>query len=191
VIDALYAASQAGTRIDLVVRGICCLRPGVPGLSETITVRSIVGRFLEHSRIYRFGGRPVVDGAGVTGPAGAEGGGDGAEAEGPASYWIGSGDLMDRNLDRRVEALVPVIDPELCERLETVLELNLTDDSSAWSLGPDGSWTRVATREGVSAQASLRALARERGRRRRSPDALAVDVAGVGGNRLGAAAPPA
>jgi polyphosphate kinase len=119
-IDALYAASQAGTPVDLIVRGICCLRPGVPGLSETIRVRSIVGRFLEHSRIYRFG--------------------HGTDAE----HLIGSADLMPRNLDRRVEALTPVTDPALQARLDEILALNLTDDALAWELDGSGAWHRVA-----------------------------------------------
>ena len=93
------------------MRGICCLRPGVPGLSENIRVRSIVGRYLEHSRIFRFG----------------------ADAE-TAEYLIGSADLMPRNLDRRVEALAPVIDPRLRARLDEILDVNLADDMLAWEL---------------------------------------------------------
>jgi polyphosphate kinase len=122
MIDALYAASRAGVEIDLVVRGICCLRPGVPGLSETIRVRSIVGRYLEHSRIYHF----------------ANGNGAGRPA-----YFIGSADLMPRNLDRRVEALAPVTSPELQERLREILEVNLADDTLAWSLDAEGGWRRL------------------------------------------------
>jgi polyphosphate kinase len=113
----LYAASQAGVEIDLIVRGICCLRPGVPGLSERIRVRSIVGRYLEHSRIFRFGGDPRT-----------------------TRYFIGSADLMPRNLDRRVEAAVPVTDPALRQRLDEVLAVELRDDLAVWHLNPDGSW---------------------------------------------------
>jgi polyphosphate kinase len=122
LIDELYAASQAGVQIDLIVRGICCLRPGVPGLSENIRVRSIIGRYLEHSRLYHF----------------AHGGPDG----GPV-YYIGSADLMPRNLDRRVEALVPIEDPELQTQLHELLEVSLGDDTLAWTLGPDGQWRHV------------------------------------------------
>jgi polyphosphate kinase len=122
LIDALYAASSSGTSIDLVVRGICCLRPGVEGLSENIRVRSIVGRYLEHSRIYHF----------------AHGGPEGAPA-----YYIGSADLMPRNLDRRVEALAPIVDPDLQERLAEVLDVNLADDTLAWTLDADGRWHHV------------------------------------------------
>jgi polyphosphate kinase len=151
VIDALYAASQAHVRIDLLVRGLCCLRPGVPGLSETITVRSIMGRFLEHSRIFRFGD-----------PGG----------ERPVRYTIGSGDLMERNLDRRIEVMVPVLDAELRARLEETLQLGLADDTNAWELGPDGTWTRVVSVLGLSVQRRLQELALERARRRRSHDPL-------------------
>ncbi len=116
MIDELYAASADGVEIDLIVRGICCLRPGVPGLSDHIRVRSIVGRYLEHSRIYRF----------------ANGNGPGK----PACY-IGSADLMERNLDRRVEALVPVDDVGLRARIDDILAVNLADDTLAWTLHDD------------------------------------------------------
>jgi len=152
VIDALYRASAVGVPIDLVVRGVCCLRPGVPGLSETIRVRSIVGRFLEHSRIYRFGG---------------------AE-ERPLTLLLGSSDLMERNLDRRIEVLFPVTDVELQARVLEVLDLNLADDTNSWVLGPAGTWSRVPTTEGISAQHRLQELARERARRRREPETLGV-----------------
>jgi polyphosphate kinase len=150
VMDALYGASQAGVPIDLVTRGISCLRPGVPGLSETIRVRSIVGRFLEHSRIFSFGG---------TGGR-------------PHTLLIGSADLRMRNLDRRIEALVPVVDAEAQARLAEVLEVELADDTNAWALGPDGRWTRVPTVRGLSAQRQLQELALERARRRREPETL-------------------
>jgi polyphosphate kinase len=117
-IVALYEASQVGVSIDLIIRGICCLRPGVPGVSENIRVVSVVGRFLEHSRVYRF-------------ERGAE-----------ERCYIGSADLMPRNLDTRVELLVPIENPALREEVEDVLERSLTDDSFAWDLGPDGRWSR-------------------------------------------------
>ncbi len=142
IIDALYEAAQAGTRIELIVRGICCLRPGVPGLSDGITVRSIVGRYLEHSRIYRFG----------------------SAARG-YEYVIGSGDWMPRNLDRRVEALAPVEDPTLSARLEEILEVLRNDDVLAWELGPDGVWTKVATRVGIDAHETLQERAAQRAER--------------------------
>ncbi|MEN3305570.1 MAG: polyphosphate kinase [Micromonosporaceae bacterium] len=128
VIDALYRASQAGVRVDLVIRGICTLRPGVPGLSDNIRVRSILGRFLEHSRIFRFG-------AGATGtPAATE-----------TEYWIGSADLMHRNLDRRVEALVQVIDATAQAELEQILALSMSDETAAFELRADGSWDPPAS----------------------------------------------
>ncbi|MXZ30809.1 MAG: polyphosphate kinase 1 [Acidimicrobiia bacterium] len=119
IIDALYAASAAGVRIDLLVRGICCLRPGVRGLSETISVRSVVGRYLEHSRIYFFGN---------------------ADGGGRPVYLIGSADLMPRNLNSRVEAIVPVHDPRLQRRLQHILDTSLAERARAWTLHPDGTW---------------------------------------------------
>ncbi len=141
MIDALYAAAAAGARVDLLVRGICGLRPGVPGLSEGIRVRSIVGRFLEHSRIYRFGS-PVRG----------------------HDWLIGSGDLMPRNLDRRVEALAPVTDPVLTARLQEVLDVGWADDLLAWELGPDARWRRVPARVGIDAHLTLQERARRRAR---------------------------
>jgi polyphosphate kinase len=140
VIDALYEASAAGTPIDLVSRGICCLRPGVPGLSETIRVRSIVGRFLEHSRIFRFGG----------------------SGDRPAQFYIGSADLRRRNLDRRVEAMIPVEDPDAVGQLAEILDINLADDTQAWELQPDGKWIRVPRVKGIATQEVLAAQALER-----------------------------
>ncbi|MDP8987271.1 MAG: polyphosphate kinase 1, partial [Actinomycetota bacterium] len=145
MIDALYAASQAGVEIDLIVRGICCLRPGVAGMSERIRVRSIVGRFLEHSRIFYF-----ANGAGPGRP----------------DWYLGSADLMPRNLDRRVEAVVPVGDPELQHRLQEILDVNLADDQLAWELRPDGGWCKVAPGDGVNTHEALRRLAGERAPRR-------------------------
>jgi polyphosphate kinase len=143
-IDRLYAASQAGVSIDLVTRGICCLRPGVRGLSENIRVRSLIGRYLEHSRIYRF----------------ANGAGPGE----PVTYF-GSADLMPRNLDRRVEALVPITDPALERRLTEILEVNLADDALAWGLGPEGQWSRVEPGPGLNAHLRFQELALGRSRR--------------------------
>ncbi len=131
IIRALYRASQAGVSIDLIVRGICCLRPGLPGVSENIRVRSIVDRFLEHSRVLRFenGGQP--------------------------EYWIGSADWMPRNLDRRVEVMCRVRAAPLCERLDGILQLYLQDDVKAREILPDGSHRRVERVQGLRAQDAL------------------------------------
>ena len=137
MIEALYRASESGTRVELIVRGICCLRPGVEGMSSNITVRSIVGRYLEHSRIYRFG------------------------ADQPL-YYMGSADLMPRNLDRRVEALTPVEDPTLQARLDEMLDVLREDDELAWELKPDGSWVKVPTVKGIETHRRLQELAMER-----------------------------
>jgi polyphosphate kinase len=121
VTEALYRASRAGVEIDLIVRGICCLRPGVRGLSKRIRVRSLVGRYLEHSRIYAFG--------------------DGESR--PTRYLMGSADMMPRNLDNRIEVCVQVDDLSAQSRLAEILDTNLRDNRLAWTLGSDGSWTRV------------------------------------------------
>jgi polyphosphate kinase len=146
-IRALYQASQAGVEIDLVVRGICRLRPGVPGVSDNIRVRSVVGRFLEHSRIWTFA--------------------NGRRRE----YYIGSADLMPRNLDLRVEVVTPVTDPDLTGRLQEILDVMLADNVQAWELLEDGSWQRLQPAEGerrVATQKRLRELALRRGVEARS-----------------------
>jgi polyphosphate kinase len=123
VIDALYRAGQAGVPVRLLVRGICALRPGVPGLSETISVRSIVGRFLEHSRVMVFG--------------------HAQREQDPPEHWLGSADLMHRNLDRRVETLVRVKDPAVQAQLDSLFEQSMADDVIRWELQPDGCWNRL------------------------------------------------
>jgi polyphosphate kinase len=124
VVEALYEAAQAGVKIDLIVRSACGLQPGIPGLSENVRVRSIIGEFLEHSRIWGFAN-----------------GGD-------AEWYIGSADLMDRNLDRRVEAVVPVEDAEARNRLAGIVDVLLADDRRSWQLLPDGTWKRTEELEG-------------------------------------------
>ena len=138
MIDALYAASNAGSRIDLLVRGACCLRAGVPGLSENIRVRSIVGKYLEHSRVFRFGSRRRG-----------------------ARYFIGSADLMQRNLDHRVECVTPIRDPALAEHLDEILRIELADDTLAWELGPRG-WSKLSGKKGINAHVALQELATSR-----------------------------
>ncbi len=139
MIDALYRASSAGADIYLHVRGICCLRPGIPGLSDRIHVRSIVGRYLEHSRIFRFG--------------------RGEDAR----HYIGSADLMPRNLDHRVECVTEVFDPALKGRLDAIFEVAAVDDVLAWDLLPQG-WTKTPVDDGVEAHEVSRRSAEERER---------------------------
>jgi polyphosphate kinase len=133
-IRALYAASQAGVEIDLIVRGICRLRPGVPGVSENIRVRSIVGRFLEHSRIWTFANGKRRD------------------------HYIGSADLMPRNLDLRVEVVTPVTDPDLTGRLQEILDVMLADNVQAWELSVDGTWQRRQPADGEKRVATHKVL---------------------------------
>ncbi|MEV8272207.1 RNA degradosome polyphosphate kinase [Microbacterium sp. NPDC077184] len=121
IIDALYRASQAGVTVEVWVRGICSLKPGVPGMSEHITVRSILGRYLEHSRIFAF------------------------DNDGDPQVFIGSADMMHRNLDRRVEALVRVVDPAHVKELSSLFDLAMSDKTSSWHLGADGEWIRHST----------------------------------------------
>ena len=176
-IDALYRASQAGVSVDLVVRGRCCLRPGVPGLSERIRVRSIVGRYLEHSRVFCFGG-----GAGR-----------------PVRVALGSADLTERSLDRRVEVVVPIADPALQRRVARLLDWALLDQATSWELGPDGGWTRSAPdlpphSLGLSLQAQfqMQALAARRTRpdaARRAPTAPSAAPGPVPEARVGRAPP--
>ena len=118
ICQRLYRASQAGVKIDLIVRGFCCIRPGVPGLSDNITVTSVIGRFLEHSRIFCF------------------------HNAGRSEYYIGSADWMYRNLNNRVECITPIYDPALQRRLRTILEIMLADRRQAWDMHPDGSYTQ-------------------------------------------------
>ena len=131
-IQALYRASQAGVEVQLNVRGICALRPGVPGVSENIEVTSVVGRFLEHSRIYSFE-RPGED---------------------PCIY-IGSADLMPRNLYNRVELVVPISDERIRAELSDILDRSLADEMNAWDLDADGEWSRRESSEGRSVQREL------------------------------------
>ncbi len=143
IIEKLYDASNAGVQIDLIVRGVCCLRPGLADNSTNIRVRSIVGRFLEHSRIFYF----------------ANGGGVGSER-----VYIGSADLMRRNLDRRVEVLLEMTEPEIKNRLIAVLDANLKDDTLAWSLDAKGVWVRNVDSIGDDVHETLQELARDRSR---------------------------
>jgi polyphosphate kinase len=168
VIDALYGASMAGVPIDLIIRGLCCIRAGVPGLSETVRVRSVVGQFLEHSRIFRFGGgdERTDDDWSL----------EESDDRPPLRLFIGSSDLMRRNLDRRIEVLAPVHDRKLVGRLLEVLDLNLRDDTNSWELDADSVWHRVPTVLSLSLQEQLKELALGRARRRRDLDTRAQPV---------------
>ncbi len=134
VIQAIYRASQAGVPVDLIVRGIAGLRPGIEGVSENVRVMSIVGRFLEHARVFAF------------------------TAGGETTYWIGSADMMARNLDNRVELIAPVEDTAAAAEIQGVLDLQLADTALAWELGPDGSWSRVEPEPGEAPLNSQEAL---------------------------------
>ncbi len=145
VIEELYAASQAGARIEIAARSLCALRPGVPGMSEGIEVRSVFGRFLEHSRLFMF------------------------EAGERAAYYLGSADLMPRNLDHRIEVVVPVDDPRHRDELTATFASLMADNTGAWRLLPSGAWERVRPSKsdrGRSAQATLGRRARRRGSHR-------------------------
>jgi polyphosphate kinase len=131
LIDALYEASQAGVPVEIWVRGICALRPGVEGLSENIRVRSVLGRFLEHSRAFMFG------------------------VDETAQVWIGSADLMHRNLDRRVETLVRLVEPVQRRAISALFDLAMDPGTAAWDLHGDGTWTRSEYAEDGSALADL------------------------------------
>jgi polyphosphate kinase len=145
IIDELYAASQKGATVDIVARSICTLRPGVPGLSENIRVRSVLGRFLEHSRLFIF------------------------EADGTSTYWLGSADLMPRNLDHRIELVAPIEDSRAQQDLARGFEILLADNASAWELSAEGRWMKLRPRKGERArptQTVLMRSARARARRR-------------------------
>jgi polyphosphate kinase len=138
IIGSLYRASQSGVKIDLIIRGICCLKPGIPGISETINVISVIGRFLEHSRIFYF------------------------HNNGDEALYIGSADWMTRNLDRRVEAVTPIADPQLAKDLQEILGILLADNRHAWELQPDGQYIQRTPAGQIeqSAQVIFMAMAR-------------------------------
>src|SRR5262249_8698384 len=135
IIEELYAASQAGVRIDLIARSICSLRPGVKGMSENVQVRSVVGRFLEHSRVYNF----TIDGK--------------------STWLMGSADLMPRNLDHRLELVAPVEDSRAQQRLAAVID-TLLEDNTSWRLGSDGLWTKSTPKKGERPQPTQATLMR-------------------------------
>src|SRR6185312_13503161 len=138
-----YKASQAGAEIDLVIRAICTLVPGIPGLSETIRVRSVLGRFLEHSRLYCF------------------------EAGERKTYLLGSADLMPRNLDHRIEVVVPVEDHRVRNELELIFKELLADNTQAWQLRNDGSWERIHPKKSERRRSAQTMFMRRRDRARR------------------------
>jgi polyphosphate kinase len=137
MIELLYQASQAGVKIDLIVRGICCLRPGVEGVSENIRVVSLVGRFLEHARIFAFA--------------------DGEDEK----IFLGSADMMQRNLDRRVETTFPLREKRHRQKVRRLLDLQIADNQNAWELGPDGAFERLRPADGEDALDSQAVLLEE------------------------------
>ena len=188
IIDALYEASAVGVSIDLITRAICCLRPQVPGLSDNIRVRSLVGRWLEHSRLFYFGAGAQAPGPDQPTTASPTDDGhydvphllpDGGEV------YLGSADMMERNLDRRVEAVVSVSEPDLAARLRRILDAELADDALAWELRSDATWQKVPAVTGFNAQRHFQQRAVEAGRQRRGPEALHVPA-----TEPGPAAPP-
>jgi polyphosphate kinase len=134
IIDQLYLASQAGVRVNVLVRGMCSLRPGIVGLSENIQVRSILGRYLEHSRIFFF------------------------ENNGSPEVFIGSADMMHRNLDRRVETLVRIVQDDQIADLQEIMDLGMSEEVASWRLNSDGSWTRKSLANDGSKLADLQDL---------------------------------
>jgi polyphosphate kinase len=148
IIEELYKASQAGAKIDILARTVCTLRPGVKGLSENIRVRSVLGRFLEHSRVYHF------------------------EAAAGRAYYLGSADLLPRNLDHRLELVTPVQDTRLQQRIDAVLD-ELLEDDHAWQLQPDGTWKQLTATKGEQPKSAQGVLMRSARRRRRSPRRVA------------------
>ena len=143
VIDELYRASQAGVEIDLVVRAVCSLVPGVPGLSDRIRVRSVLGRFLEHSRLFFF------------------------EAGDERTYLLGSADLMPRNLDHRIEVVTPAQEPHTCAEIDAIFKALFNDNSSAWELQSDETWRRVSGKKGERRRSAQAQFMRRRERARR------------------------
>ena len=130
IIDALYEASIAGVEVRLIIRTLCCLRPGVPDLSENISVHSVVGEFLEHSRMFSFGQRDSDN----------------------YSVFMGSADLMERNLDRRVEVIVPLLDAAIRDEVEEFFDVTWRDDTHTWVLGTDRRWRKLQSVNNFSAQ---------------------------------------
>lgn len=148
IIEALYRASSAGVQIDLIVRGFCCLRPGVPGLSENIRVMGVIGRFLEHSRLFYF------------------------RNDGNPEFYLGSADWMTRNLSHRVEAAVPVEEQALREQLMEILEILLADNRQAWDLAPDGTWTQRRPKPNEEERGTQQVLMRLTRERSKTPTLL-------------------
>jgi polyphosphate kinase len=166
IIEGLYEASQAGVQIDLIIRGICCLRPGIAGLSDNIRVLSIIGRFLEHSRIWMFGNA------------------------GEPEYYFGSADWMPRNLDRRVEVVTPIMNPLFQKRLQAVLDVCLSDNRQAWDLHSDGTYVQRHPEDGRGERATHRMLLRDSWGGSRESGAFTVAVSALRRDAAGPGRPP-